>query len=69
MAGKSNLIFFAQLFPCGRPKKSPCTSSIEQIIFYFWSFEISEGILRNEYRLSHVLDYFSVFDPTVRALL
>ena len=30
------------------PKKSPRTSSIVQIIFSFWSFEIREGILRNQ---------------------
>ena len=34
--------------PCGGPKKSPRTSFIVQIIFSFWSFEISEGILRNQ---------------------
>ena len=34
-------------FICGGPKKSPRTSSIVQIIFFCWSFEISEGILRN----------------------
>ena len=34
--------------PCGGPKKSPRTSSKVQIIFSFWSFEISEGILRNQ---------------------
>ena len=45
--------------PCGGPKTSPRTSSILQIIFSFWSFdiqiifsfwsfEISEGILRNQ---------------------
>ena len=33
--------------PCDGPKKSPRTSSIVQIIFSFWSFEISKGILRN----------------------
>ena len=33
---------------CGVPKKSPHISSIVQIIFSFWSFEISEGILRNQ---------------------
>ena len=27
---------------------SPRTSSIVQIIFSFWSFEISDGILRNQ---------------------
>ena len=31
--------------PCGGPKKSPRTSSIVQIVFLFWSFEISK-ILR-----------------------
>ena len=34
--------------PCGDPKKSPRTSSIVQITFSFWSFEISEGFLRNQ---------------------
>ena len=29
-------------------KKSPRTSSIGQVIFSFWAFEISEGILRNQ---------------------
>ena len=35
----------AGVVPCGGRKKSPHTSSI---IFSFWSFEISEGILRNQ---------------------
>ena len=34
--------------PCGGPKKSAHRSSIVQIIFSFWSFEISEDILRNQ---------------------
>ena len=43
--------------PCGGPKKvqvgndqekSPSTSSIVQMIFSFWSIEISEDILRNQ---------------------
>ena len=34
----------AGVVPCGGPKKSPRTSSIVQIIFLFWSFEISKGI-------------------------
>ena len=38
----------AGVVQCGGPKKSPHTSSIVQIIFSFWSFEISEGILRNQ---------------------
>ena len=40
-------ITVAGVVPCGGPKKSPRTSSIVQIIFSFWSFEISEGMLRN----------------------
>ena len=43
--------------PCGSPKKSPCTSSIVQIIFSFWSFEISEGILR-DHKIIISLDSF-----------
>ena len=42
----SVLILFAittaGVVPCGGPKKSPRTSSIVQVIFSFWSFEISE---------------------------
>ena len=38
----------AGVVPCGGPKKSPRTSSIVQIIFSFWSFAISEDILRNQ---------------------
>ena len=38
----------AGVVPCGGPKKSPHTASIVQIIFSFWSFEIREGILRNQ---------------------
>ena len=45
----NNYILFsitaAGVVPCGGPKKSPRTSSIVQIIFFFWSFEISEDIL------------------------
>ena len=33
---------------CGGPKTFPRTSFTVQIIFSFWSFEISEGILRNQ---------------------
>ena len=35
----------AGVVPCGGPKSSR-TSSIVQIIFHFWSFEISWNILR-----------------------
>ena len=38
----------AGAMPFGGHKKSPSASSIVQIIFSFWSFEISEGILRNQ---------------------
>ena len=41
-------ITVAGVVPCGGPKKYPFTSSKVQIIFFFWSFEISEGILRNQ---------------------
>ena len=34
--------------PCHNPKEFPRTPSIAQIIFSFWSFETSEGILRNQ---------------------
>ena len=43
-----NITSLAGVVPCGGPKKSPRTSSIEHIIFSFWSFEISEDILRNQ---------------------
>ena len=48
----------AGVVPCGGPKKSPRTSSIVQIIFSFWSFEVSEGILRNQ-KIITGLDSFS----------
>ena len=34
--------------PCGGPKKYPRTSSIMQVIFSFWCFEITEYILRDQ---------------------
>ena len=48
----------AGVVPCGGPKQFPCTSSIVQIIFSFWSFEISGGILRNQ-NIINGLDSFS----------
>ena len=33
---------------CGGRKMYPRTSTIVQFIFYFWSFEIRENILRNQ---------------------
>ena len=44
----------ADVVPCGGPKKS----STVYIIFSFWSFEISEGILRNQ-KINISLDSFS----------
>ena len=38
----------AGVVPCGGRKTSPRTSTIVQFIFHFWSFEISEYILRNQ---------------------
>ena len=38
----------AGVVPCGGRKTSPRTSTIVQFIFQFWSFEISEYILRNQ---------------------
>ena len=45
----------AGVVSCCGPKKSPCTSSIVQVIF---SFEISGGILRNQ-KFIICLDSFS----------
>ena len=39
---------YGQGLPCGGRKTSPRTSTIVQFIFYFWSFEISVNILRNQ---------------------
>ena len=38
----------AGVVQCGGRKTSPRTSTIVQFIFHFWSFEISERILRNQ---------------------
>ena len=49
---KSILFLFAitaaNVVPCGGPQKSPRSSSIVQIVFSFWSFEVSDSILRNQ---------------------
>ena len=45
---------------------SPRTSSIVHVIFSFWSFEISEDILRNQKFIgldSFSNQHFSVFGP------
>ena len=38
----------AGLVPSGSPKKRLHTPSIVQFVFYFWSFEMSRNILRNQ---------------------
>ena len=38
----------AGVVQCGGRKTFPPTSTIEQIIFYVWSFEISVNILRHQ---------------------
>ena len=38
----------AGVVSCSSPKMRPRTSSIVQFIFYFWSFDISRNILRNQ---------------------
>ena len=48
----------AGIVPCGGPKKSPRSSSIVQI-FSFWSFEISEGVLRNQKTIIGLFQFFS----------
>ena len=58
---------------CGGRKKSPRTSSIVQIIFSFWSFEIREGTLRNQ-KIKIGLDSFSnqrfnIFGPILIILV
>ena len=59
----------AGVVPCGGPKTSPSTSSIVQIIFYFWSFEINGNILRIQKLVlclePYILDSSLVFDPTL----
>ena len=52
--------------PCGGPKKSPRTSPIMQIIFFFRSFEISKNIQRiRNVRLEPSSKHFflKLFDP------
>ena len=57
----------AVLVPCGSHKMSPRTSTIVQFIFYFWSFEISVNILRNQKYLigldSHSRQVSNYLDP------
>ena len=48
----------AGVVQCGGRRTSPRTSTIVQFIFYFWSFEISVNLLRNQkYMIG--LDFYS----------
>ena len=58
----------AGVVPGGGPKKSPRTSSMVQIIFYFWSFDINGNILRIQKLFSlepYILDRILLFYPTL----
>ena len=48
----------AGVVQCGGSKTSPRTSAIVQFMYHFWSFEISERILRNQ-KLTIGLDSYS----------
>ena len=48
----------AGVVQCGGRKTSLLTSTIVQFIFHFWSFEVSERILRNQ-KLTIGLDSYS----------
>ena len=52
------VMIYIKFLACGGPKKSPHTSSIVQIKFSFWSFEISECVLRN-LKITFGFDSFS----------
>ena len=65
IALKETYFFFfyftaAGVVPCGGRKKSPRISTIVQFIFHFWSFEISERILRNQ-KFTIGLDSYSLY--------
>ena len=51
----------AGVVSCGGPKMSPRTPSIVQIIFSFWSFEISWGILRNQKNIMGLDSFTNVY--------
>ena len=57
----------AGVVSCGGRKTSPRTSTIAQFIFYFWSFEISVNILRNQKYMIGLASYsrqvFNYLDP------
>ena len=59
----------ADIVLVGGPKKKPRTSSIVQFMFLFWSFEISENILRNQKILYPcILNRFSLLGPHLDCL-
>ena len=59
----------AGVVQCGGRKTSPRTSIIVQFIFHFWSFEISENILRKQKSMigldSYSRQVFKYFDPSL----
>ena len=63
----------ADVVPRGGPKKYPRTSSIVQIIFFFWSFEISKCNLRNQKIIMGLdlffLPKFNIFGPILIILV
>ena len=74
---KKNLTFLflfaitaAGVVSCGCNKKSSRTSSILQITFYFWSFEINGNILRilNSLYLEPYTRQYFAFWPNFRML-
>ena len=54
---------------CGGRKTPPRISTIVQFIFYFWSFEISANILRNQKYIigldSYSRQVFNYLDPNL----
>ena len=57
----------AGVVQCGGRKTSPRTSTIKLFIFYFWSFEISVNILRNQKQMigldSYSTQVYTYLDP------
>ena len=57
----------AGVVPCGGRKTSPSTSTIVLFLIYFWSFEISVNIMRNQKYMIGLDPYsrqvFNYLDP------
>ena len=67
MNGVESVFTVAGVVQCGGRKTSPRISTIVQFIFYFWSFEISVNILRNQKYMigldSYSRQVFNYSDP------